>query len=260
MLFLGYVATSGTGGWLSNYAYLTSISSAPASIQPFVNVYIRVGQWYYTGADWITTATPCLTQLRNEGLDLSIPITKNIYGEMEIGLLPGTGDNAPSGNSSIMFESIIKSIDVNFEPANNITQLDKRANHYYQLLGTNFRDEISIATELATDCNNIASPSLVMDDYTATDDSRYTQKIDYQASQTSPTVQRRPEVDLLNRLAAYYGAARQRLELEVAHPTAAPLPLLKLNGINDGKVYLPLSESRDWQTGVCKLTCFETPT
>jgi hypothetical protein len=44
----------------------------------------------------------------------------------------------------------------------------------------------------------------------------------------------------------------------VAHPTAAPLPLLKLNGINDGKVYLPLSESRDWQTDVCKLTCFET--
>jgi hypothetical protein len=64
---------------------------------------------------------------------------------------------------------------------------------------------------------------------------------------------------LLNRLAAYYGAARQRLELEVAHPTAAPLPLLKLNGINDGKVYLPLSESRDWQTNVCKLQCFELP-
>ena len=91
------------------------------------------------------------------------------------------------------------------------------------------------------------------------DDSRYTQTINYKISQDAPTVLRRPEVDLLNRLAAYYGAARQRLELEVAHPTAAPLPLLKLNGINDGKVYLPLSESRDWQTGVCKLTCFETP-
>jgi hypothetical protein len=70
---------------------------------------------------------------------------------------------------------------------------------------------------------------------------------------------RRPEVDLLNRLVAYYGAARQRLELEVAHPTDAPLPLLKLNGIDDGKVYLPLSESRDWQLNVCQLTCFEVP-
>jgi hypothetical protein len=68
----------------------------------------------------------------------------------------------------------------------------------------------------------------------------------------------RPEVDLLNRLATYYGAARQRLELEVAHITT-PLPNLKLNGIDDGKVYLPLAESRDWRTGVCKLTCFECP-
>ena len=74
------------------------------------------------------------------------------------------------------------------------------------------------------------------------------------------TEARRPEVDLLNRLASYYGAARQTLDLIVKHPTVAALPLLKLNGINDGKVYLPLSESRDWQTGVCKLTCFETPT
>ena len=72
------------------------------------------------------------------------------------------------------------------------------------------------------------------------------------------TESRRPEVDLLDRLAIYYGSARQRLELEVEHPTAAPLPLLKLNGINDGKVYLPLSESRDWKADTAKLTCFET--
>ena len=71
---------------------------------------------------------------------------------------------------------------------------------------------------------------------------------------------RRPEVDLLNRLAAYYGAARQTLELKVKHPTAAALPLLKLNGISpDTKKYLPLAESRDWIADVATLTCFETP-
>ena len=80
--------------------------------------------------------------------------------------------------------------------------------------------------------------------------------LNYGSSQ-SPDM-RRPEVDLLNRLATYYGAARQRLELEVAH-ISTPLPMLKLNGIGDGKVYLPLAESRDWRTGVCKLTCFECP-
>lgn len=256
MIFFCYVASQ---QWLAEAAYLKSISDAPASIEPYVNIYIRVGKWYYTPLGWQTTAFAYFTQLSKNGLDIEVPITKNIYGEMEIGLLPGTGDNAPSRNESVMFETIINSIDVSFESANSIQQLDKRENHYFQLLSTNFRDEISIGTHLATDCNNTASPSLIMDKYTATDDSRYTKQIDYNPTE-STTESRRPEVDLLNRLASYYGAARQRIELEVAHPAAAPLPLLKLNGINDGKVYLPLSESRDWQTGVCKLTCFETPT
>ena len=259
MLFFAQVATSGIGGWLDHYAYLTNISDAPASITPGVCVYIRVGKWYWTAAGWSTTLSPYGKQLSGGGLEFDVPVTKNIYGEMEIGLLPGIGINTQFRNMSVLFEAIIKSIDVSFEPENSIQQLDKSENHYFQILSTNFRDEISIGTDLATDCNNIASPSLVMDDYTATDDSRYTKQIDYGTS-TSATEARRPEVDLLNRLASYYGAARQRLELEVAHPTAAPLPLLRLNGINDGKVYLPLSESRDWQTGVCKLTCFETPT
>ena len=73
----------------------------------------------------------------------------------------------------------------------------------------------------------------------------------------------RPEVDLLNRLATYYGASRQTLDLITKHPVVnnapAVLPLLKLNGINDGKVYLPLSESRDWREEVSTLTCMENP-
>ena len=71
---------------------------------------------------------------------------------------------------------------------------------------------------------------------------------------------RRPEVDLLNRLAIYYSAARHRLSLIVEHQTAAPLPFLRLNGISlDTRKYLPLAESRDWQEETSTLTCFETP-
>ena len=73
------------------------------------------------------------------------------------------------------------------------------------------------------------------------------------------TEPRRPEVDLLNRLASYYGAARQTLDLIVKHPTAAALPLLKLNGISpDTRKYVPLAESRDWREETCTLKCFET--
>ena len=128
---------------------------------------------------------------------------------------------------------------------------DRSENKYFRLLGTNFRDEISIDTEFASSMNNQPSPSLIMNSTTEA-----MTELNYGSTQ-SPDM-RRPEVDLLNRLAAYYGAARQRLELEVAH-ISTPLPQLRLNGINDGKVYLPMAESRDWRTGVCKLTCIECP-
>ena len=131
---------------------------------------------------------------------------------------------------------------------------DRSENHYFRLLGTNFRDEISINTDLASTLNNLPSPSLVMDDANTP-----MKELNYGSAQ-SPDM-RRPEVDLLNRLDTYYGAARQRLSLIVAHPTVAPLPLLRLNVISpDNRTYLPLAESRDWREDTCTLTCFETPT
>lgn len=147
---------------------------------------------------------------------------------------------------------IFSQLSVDYIPPMDNVLSDRSENHYFRLLGTNFRDEVSISTDLASMLNNLPSPSLIMDD--ATTPMKF---LNYLTG--SGTESRRPEVDLLNRLASYYVATRQRLELEVAHQTDAPLPLLKLNGINDGKVYLPLSESRDWQTDVCKLICFETP-
>ena len=133
------------------------------------------------------------------------------------------------------------------------TYTDRSENHYFRLLGTNFRDEISISTDLASSLNNLPSPSLIMNDQTTP-----MTMLNYGSTQ-SPDM-RRPEVDLLNRLATYYSAARQRLELEVAHPTDAPLPLMRLNGISpDTRKYLPLAESRDWIEDTSTLTCFETP-
>ena len=149
----------------------------------------------------------------------------------------------------MLAETFFSSLDLGFIENEDSTLSDRGENHYYRLLGSNFRDEISINTDLASMLNNMPSPSLIMEDSTTP-----MKTLEYVGLGDV-----RPEIHLLNRLASYYGAARQRLELEVAHPTDAPLPLLKLNGIGDGKVYLPLSESRDWQTDVCKLTCFELP-
>ena len=159
-----------------------------------------------------------------------------------------------ASHNTFLLNTFFSNLGVEYVQTDDDTLTDRGENHYFRLLGTNFRDEISIGTDLASTLNNQPSPSLIMNSETEA-----MTELNYGTDQVPDM--RRPEVDLLNRLASYYGAARQRLELEVAHPTAAPLPLLKLNGISpDNRVYLPLSESRDWQTDVCKLTCFETPT
>ena len=157
-----------------------------------------------------------------------------------------------AGNNTFLLNTFFSNLGAEYVQIDDETIADRSENHYFRLLGTNFRDEISASTDLASTLNNHPSPSLIMNSETEA-----MTELNYGTDQVPDM--RRPEVDLLNRLADYYQAARQRLDLIVEHPTDAPLPLLRLNGINDGKVYLPLSESRDWQTDVCKLTCFEMP-
>ena len=147
-----------------------------------------------------------------------------------------------------MFDVFIPTMDVDYVPLPKELRTDRSENVYAGETGKAFRDEIESGLDIATDAYNTRLATMLWSD-----------------SETPIRLLTingnsiRPEVDLLNRMASYYGAARQRLELKVKHPTAAPLPLLKLNGINDGKTYLPLSESRDWRTDECTLTCFEAP-
>ena len=215
---------------------------------------LKFGDKYWNGSSW-SSSFSYFHLMANE---LTIPINTMLSGEVIIRLYGYDSDfiipaDQEQGFASDMF---ISELSVDYVPTQQ-TDLysDRSENHYYRLLGTNFRDEISIGTNLVTYLNNLPSPSLVL---AGTGPGQFMTAITYYLA-GGETELRRPEVDLLNRLAAYYGAARQRLELEVAHPTAAPLPLLRLNGINDGKKYLPLSESRDWKTDVCTVTCFETP-
>ena len=172
---------------------------------------------------------------------------KMIMGRVTLRIYPETRRYTSVGPWENMVQGVFfEQLDIAYYPKKSAERTDRSDNNYYRDLGTAFRDDVSIELSLSTWLHNNSSPSLLF----KPDGTAPLQRLDDIG---------RPEIHLLNRLASYYGAARQRLELEVAHPTDAPLPLLRLNGINDGKVYLPLSESRDWQTDVCKLTCFELP-
>ena len=256
-IFMGVVATR---QWLSYQAYQSTY--AQFDYHPVLSLKLRIGDRYYTGNTldlWSTTEQPFITTMKDNGIDITIQVPNILFGEMELSIMPYISEGPLTGaNESQVMELLFKSLNVTYTPDTSAILIDRSKNSYFRTLSTNFRDEISINTDIASFMNNVPSPSIIMNDPSDNTVARFMTVLSYNRSGYQIT--RRPEVDLLNRLAAYYGAARQRLELEVAHPTAAPLPLLKLNGINDGKVYLPLSESRDWQTGVCKLTCFETPT
>ena len=214
----------------------------------FIRVGVSKGQddeLFTTDGNWDSSMNV------DEGEGLYFPITSIMIGEVSVYIYPKSWSQGIDIDYSIYhFGTFITKLDIDYVPLiNNERPLtDRSENIYSQSTSKYFRDTLDLSLDLASDANNLKQASLLWNNATTP------AKLITLNGQSI-----RPEVDLLNRLAAYYGAARQRLELEVAHPTAAPLPLLKLNGINDGKVYLPLSESRDWQTGVCKLTCFETP-
>ena len=81
----------------------------------------------------------------------------------------------------------------------------------------------------------------------------------YLTADGETTKDQRPERNLLDRMQAYYSKPRTILQLPVKHIEDKPLPLLRFNGLNDGKVYAPMAESRDWQTKESKITFIETP-
>ena len=229
-----------------------------------IQMHIKFGNKYWNGNQWVDSLTKIWVDIEGSNFKKNwvpsmpieetdgylIPVNNN-SGELEVAIYPQ--NNMPNAShNTFLLNTFFSDLSADFVEKDDETLTDRSENHYFRLLGTNFRDEISVGTDLASSLNNQPSPSLIM-----TDETTPASSIDYTVS--GGTEARRPEVDLLNRLAAYYGAARQRLELKTTHPTAAALPLLKMNGINDNKVYLPLSESRDWKTEECTITCFESP-
>ena len=215
-----------------------------------LDLVLKVGNYYWTGSAWSTTRSIFQAEMKDNGINMNIPVNSYISGQVQLEVLAGVtvGDHV-----NTLYEVIFNSLDVSFEHDKDYQSSPRTENKYFQKLNTFFKEEITVSVELASYVNNEPSPTIVMNSA-----SQPMTTLAY--SDGSHILYRyRPEVDLLTRLASYYGAARQRLELKVAHPTSAPLPLLKLNGIGDGKTYLPLAETRDWREDVCTLTCFEMP-
>lgn len=132
---------------------------------------------------------------------------------------------------------------------------DRSDNNYRRTINTEFKEDVEISTDLASWFHNNPSPSLLYNEDKLTP----MKTLPYLTSDGVTTQNQRPEMNLLDRMQAYYSQPRTILQLPVKHIEDKPLPLLRFNGLNDGKVYIPLAESRDWQTKESKITFIETP-
>ena len=183
----------------------------------------------------------------SDGIFIEIP--EFMVGLVSVRVYPFVNALCADPYTNSMFDVFINKMDVEYVAPKEELRTDRSENVYATETSQAFRDELSLDVDLASYANNTKLATMV-----------------WQSDGVTPVklmnldgASVRPEVNLLNRLASYYGAARQTLDLIVKHPTAAALPLLKLNGIGDGKQYLPLSESRDWREETCTIKCFETP-
>lgn len=263
---IGYRFTDGKLVFKVSALTVVSDGTSLSQFMGVVQMKLQFGTRYWNGSAWQNTATyfdvdfansPIVDE--NSGYVLEIPITSstplsgNVVIEIRGSIKGGTEiHNTHQHYYQPFYDLFIYELGLTYEPPEYITESDREANHYYRLLGTHFRDEISIDADLASSLNNRPSPSLIME----SDDITPVTLLPY-VLPGGGTENRRPEIDLLNRMAHYYQAARQTLKLICAHPTTAALPLLKLRGINDNRIYLPMAERRDWRNESSQLTCME---
>ena len=128
---------------------------------------------------------------------------------------------------------------------------DRSANHYFEALKTAFRDEVSVECDFGSSLDNLPNPSLILN----VDPVRYYEPLTRMSFYDGMLTEERPEKHLLSRLATYYRKPHTSLELVAAFHGV--LPMMRYRGLNDGKFYLPMAASRDWQQDTATLTMLQ---
>jgi hypothetical protein len=225
------------------------------------SICIRFGNKYFNGSTWqnsFTLVTKPKVETDDNGAWI-IPIDR-VTGELFIYFYPHNQDsNIPADiTQDYLTGLLLTGINVEFEQTDNGDENDRGENRYFRLLGTNFRNEVSISTDLATTLNNTPSPSLILG-HTLEPIKEITYYKDNGSDIAGATTEkRRPEIDLLNRLARYYQKARRKLNLIVRYAGTIP-PKDRLVLRNDNKEYRPMAESCDWKNDTSDITFMEIP-
>ena len=177
-----------------------------------------------------------------------IPIKDYNYGEVQVLLMPFVLQGPVVAASYQQY--ILTNLSLEYQAPEDVFE-DRSANHYFEALKTAFRDEVSVECDFGSSLDNLPNPSLILN----VDPDRYYEPLTRMPFYDGMLTEERPEKHLLSRLATYYRKPHTSLELVATFPGV--LPMMRYKGINDGKFYLPMAASRDWQQDTATLTMLQ---
>ena len=177
-----------------------------------------------------------------------IPINEYNYGEVQVWLMPFVLHDAFT--TARYWQYILTSLSLEYQAPEDVFE-DRDANHYFEALKTAFRDDVSVECDFGSSLDNLPNPSLILN----VDPNLYYEPLTRMSFYDGMLTEERPEKHLLSRLATYYRKPHTSLELVAAFPGV--LPIMRYRGLNDGKFYLPMAASRDWQQDTATLTMLQ---
>lgn len=225
---------------------------------------LKFGDKYWGNNTWNDEFTIFDAEINDNGdCEIDMQISDIMQGKIVLSIYYGLGiENYDYDEERVadQNEAIITELSIKYKKEETPTKSDRGSNHYIELLGVNFSEEVQITTEIASDLNNIESPSIIHNDDKLLEPMSV---MDYNLPDGT-TEERRPEKDLLDRMAAFYSRVRRRLDLDVAINSVPPfatlfsLPQTTVEGLEETPIrYLPLAISKNWVQGTARLTCIE---
>lgn len=209
---------------------------------PNIYVKLKIGDYYYDGTFFTQQDSSFIIHLTDNTYNIAIP--NELIGYVEFQILAGTSFHWSGGPTygSFLREAFIGQLDIELSTAEDPSLTDRTENQYRKIMGFNFSEEIEVKTDIASDNANQLSPSIIasFDEDTLEPLSM----ISYDADNESNL--QRPEEVLLNKLYRQYRTSRRNLVLITEPDDSDVLPLVRTTGY-DGRLYLPMAESRDWQ-------------
>ena len=190
-----------------------------------------------------------LPYTEENGGKVEIPIKDYNYGEVVM-YIPPCDMTTSNLSYRTVEEWVYTSLSLEYQAPEDVFE-DRDANHYFEALKTAFREEISVECDFGSSLDNLPNPSLILN----VDPVRYYEPLTRMIFFDGMQVEERPEKHLLSRLATYYRKPHTSLELVAAFPGV--LPMMRYRGLNDGKFYLPMAASRDWQQDTATLSMLQ---